>query len=514
MELARLSGAGSTARAVFCAISLLLFALALPARAQTETPTPTPKPTPGGDCCAPHGGPGCDNDTCQACVCGSDSFCCDIEWDGDCADSAESPDDCAGDCGCPTATPTMTPTPGGDCCAAHDGASCGDDACSACVCALDDFCCMVEWDKDCADSAASPDDCRDQCQCKGDCCDPQTGPGCQQADCAACVCGQEEQFCCSDVWDETCVERANDSECGDICACEGLPGDCCTGNDTPGCNETACEACVCDEEPFCCSDVWDGECAQRAANPDGCGQICGCTGQIQSCCFAHRGSGCNNDACQACVCNIEEFCCSDTSGFWDNVCVERAIEDCGDVCSCGPPPASDCCVEHALPGCLDDAACEGCVCTLDDQCCQQTGVWDLTCVSEASNATECTGQCLCQPRAVDDCCVAEVDGGCSNTTCQTCVCGMDDFCCSMVWDRDCVSIASDECLTSCACQRPCIGDCFGLGLVSVADLLTGVNIMLDHLPLASCPAFDYNGDDALSIDEIVAGVDALLNGCR
>src|SRR5690606_30341838 len=43
--------------------------------------TPSPTPTPGGDCCSPHAGTGCDIGDCQACVCGEDSACCNLVWD-------------------------------------------------------------------------------------------------------------------------------------------------------------------------------------------------------------------------------------------------------------------------------------------------------------------------------------------------------------------------------------------------------------------------------------------------
>src|SRR5262245_13988695 len=131
MQLARPSGTSGAVRTLAAAFIVILLAWAWPAHAQTPTPTP------GGDCCSAHAGPGCDVPACQECVCGIDSFCCSTEWDDDCVQSAENTDDCAANCPCPTATPTMLPTPGGDCCGAHDGPSCDDEACRTCVCDLD-----------------------------------------------------------------------------------------------------------------------------------------------------------------------------------------------------------------------------------------------------------------------------------------------------------------------------------------------------------------------------------------
>ncbi|MHC4429813.1 MAG: proprotein convertase P-domain-containing protein, partial [Planctomycetota bacterium] len=42
----------------------------------------------GSDCCIPNGTPGCDDPECEAIVCGMDPFCCDVAWDGICADEA------------------------------------------------------------------------------------------------------------------------------------------------------------------------------------------------------------------------------------------------------------------------------------------------------------------------------------------------------------------------------------------------------------------------------------------
>ena len=41
-----------------------------------------------GDCLEANGTPGCTNEECEATVCAIDPFCCDISWDGICADEA------------------------------------------------------------------------------------------------------------------------------------------------------------------------------------------------------------------------------------------------------------------------------------------------------------------------------------------------------------------------------------------------------------------------------------------
>lgn len=44
---------------------------------------------PESDCCINNGGLGCDNLECQNFICGIDSYCCEVEWDGICADEAQ-----------------------------------------------------------------------------------------------------------------------------------------------------------------------------------------------------------------------------------------------------------------------------------------------------------------------------------------------------------------------------------------------------------------------------------------
>ncbi len=49
---------------------------------------PLPKPEPPSDCCFPHDGMGCDDPKCVKLVCALDPFCCDVAWDGLCAQLA------------------------------------------------------------------------------------------------------------------------------------------------------------------------------------------------------------------------------------------------------------------------------------------------------------------------------------------------------------------------------------------------------------------------------------------
>jgi hypothetical protein len=49
--------------------------------------------------------------------------------------------------------------------------------------------------------------------------------------------------------------------------------------------------------------------------------------------------------------------------------------------------------------------------------------------------------------------------------------------------------------------------------VTVRELITMVNIGLGNAAVSTCTAGDANGDGEITVNEIVAGVSAALNGC-
>lgn len=112
-------------------------------------------PTPAlGACCDaanhPAGTPACEDPVCCATVCACDPFCCEMTWDRTCAEFGFQNSGCGalllcGDRCDPCGEPTT-----GDCCLAHGGRGCADQACCDAVCACDSFCCDVEWDVNCA----------------------------------------------------------------------------------------------------------------------------------------------------------------------------------------------------------------------------------------------------------------------------------------------------------------------------------------------------------------------------
>jgi hypothetical protein len=50
-------------------------------------------------------------------------------------------------------------------------------------------------------------------------------------------------------------------------------------------------------------------------------------------------------------------------------------------------------------------------------------------------------------------------------------------------------------------------------VVTVDEILTGVNIALGTVPLDQCPPLDGNNDGKVTVDEILAAVNNALSGC-
>jgi DNA-binding beta-propeller fold protein YncE len=124
--------------------------------------------------------------------------------------------------------------------------------------------------------------------------------------------------------------------------------------------------------------------------------------------------------------------------------------------------------------------------------------------------------CACRDGTVDP-----ETGECESVLPQGDRCGQDaecstDFCV----DGVCCQVASCPAEESCqrfsgVCAPPgnCVGDCNGNGEVAIGELVTGINIASDILPLEACPSFDASDDGLVTIDEIMTGVNDGLYGC-
>jgi hypothetical protein len=60
----------------------------------------------------------------------------------------------------------------------------------------------------------------------------------------------------------------------------------------------------------------------------------------------------------------------------------------------------------------------------------------------------------------------------------------------------------------------CAGDCGGDSHVSIAELISAVNVALGLAPVASCHAADTDGDGMVRVNELIAAVGRALRGCR
>jgi hypothetical protein len=98
-----------------------------------------------GNCLATGHGTGCENSACQTAICQTESFCCDTSWDGVCASDALST--CLGGNVC-TGQPAC-----GNCVATGHGTGCEFPDCQLAVCAADSFCCTDAWDQVCVEEA-------------------------------------------------------------------------------------------------------------------------------------------------------------------------------------------------------------------------------------------------------------------------------------------------------------------------------------------------------------------------
>jgi Cohesin domain len=59
----------------------------------------------------------------------------------------------------------------------------------------------------------------------------------------------------------------------------------------------------------------------------------------------------------------------------------------------------------------------------------------------------------------------------------------------------------------------CVGNCNADPVVSIDELVRGLNIALGVLPLDACGAFDANGDGRVTVDELVNAISNALYGC-
>ncbi|MBX7081990.1 MAG: hypothetical protein K1X88_22480 [Nannocystaceae bacterium] len=331
---------------------------------------------------------GCTLDTtgCISFMCGNNAIegaelCDGTDLGGvDCIGLGYDGGELACDVGCAAYDPSGC-TGTNNCCEAQvEGVTgCGDDACEAAVCGIDAYCCDNTWDGICVNEAYAlcPTTCITTC---GD--GLLTGAElCDGADLGG-------QDCVSQGFASGTLACSGTCDGFDTTACVPFPGPCCQASTVAGCQDQACQDAVCALDPFCCDDTWDGQCANEAATAPAClgfescpaatcgdgivsaGEVCdgadlgGATCQTlgypaptNNCCFANGGPGCEDGGCEATVCGVDGFCCSNT---WDSICAGEAADLCGSLCAntlgcdvdCDGFDASGC--SQALPACVEE----------------------------------------------------------------------------------------------------------------------------------------------------------------
>jgi hypothetical protein len=455
-----------------------------------------------GSCCLPNGTEGCAREDVQGCVCAMDPYCCNVQWDGLCAAEA---DEC-GSCD-------------GDCCDTNGNAGCEEESIEACVCAADPYCCNVNWDNLCVNEVESLDcgicvpadvcgdgicgdtetceTCPNDCgECAGSCCEANEDPGCNDLDCVDFICSIDP-YCCENSWDDICVDEAlqycpvcagtlpfcgddqcilgetcqtcpqdcgecpfcGDDVCGDDedCAtcpedCGSCSSDCCESHDGVECDDADCTATVCEMDPYCCNNSWDGICAQEA------GAVCLVCGGVEPSCgdgVCGAGESCANCPADCGVCPPE---CGDAECNGSETC-DSCPDDCGECCgndicdadfdeNCASCEADcglcedDCCVSNGSPEC-GNAQCTAVICDADAFCCETA--WDQLCANQAADLCPTCGGAL----PGGNCCAAQESGdnGCEVADCEDIVCEMDGYCCTNTWDLQCADEAAEFCIS-------------------------------------------------------------------
>lgn len=303
-----------------------------------------------------------------------------------------------------------------ECCAASGLSGCSDPVIDACVCAVDDFCCITAWDEICVAEIESAN--CGTC-CGNGTCDPAETCNDCPADCGPCgdPCGDGE---CSE--EETCASCPTD--CG---FCEG---DCCNDNGSIGCFDAVFTECVCPHDGYCCENNWDSLCAssvrgELAVTPEALTAITDCVdGWWLECTESAEGWHARFNPAGRISCDADAsptdatHCRSGLPCNEDSDCASGICHPSG-LCT----PAA--CADALVNGLETDWACGGPCgpCALGENCNEGTD-----CVSGACNHNVCVQPvCANQVRDLD-----ESDVDCGGPSCPGCPrgasCGTSEDC--------------------------------------------------------------------------------------
>ena len=491
----------------------------------------------GGDCCADNGSPGCDNQLGEDCVCSQDPYCCEVAWDGICADLYEN--GCGGSCVGPV-TEVCDDGLDND----NDGLiDCADVDCFGhpdCVGPGFEFNCANGLDDD-LDGAVDCDDfdCFFDPVCQTptpEICDDgfdNDGDGLTDCDDFDCffdpICQGPSPEICDDGADnegDGLIDCADD-DCTFEPSCDAGDGECCLSNGSPGCEDEVGEDCVCALDPFCCNVAWDAICADEYESA--CGGVC--TG-VEVCTNGLDDDGDNLADCDDPDCAADPTCqgptveTNCTNGLDDDGdgLVDCADFDCFFDPSCQVLPEFDCDnnIDDDFDGLID---CADSDCFFDPVC-NVPGV-ETNCANgvddDGDGAVDCDdGDCAADPNCnivpfevscddnidndadgLTDCddpdcaafpdCVFGAETDCDNgidddadglTDCNDSDCALDPNCAHGEFDCDdgadndgdgLVDCDDDDCSADIACVPA--GTCNPIGNIGCGDVITGSNYM-------------------------------------
>ena len=173
--------------------------------------------------------------------------------------------------------------------------------------------------------------------------------------------------------------------CCTLPALAQAPGPCNRVGPGAGCIDITCANDVCQFIPSCCEQVWDQQCVDMADQ-----RCSGCQVNLQDCRMPHELGGCGDSTCCGTVCAIDPYCCEVA---WDGACVIYASNCASPPpLPCGDPAAGNCKQVHGTASCNDATCCElVCGSAGTAYCCQQS--WDALCVQLAQSlcASDCVG---------------------------------------------------------------------------------------------------------------------------
>ena len=157
----------------------------------------------------------------------------------------------------------------GDCCSVQETPGCADPKVEKCVCEFDSFCCNVEWDALCVGEAIQF--CGAVCKEKQKELMPGKKKGDDKKDDGKKDDGKKWD---GKKWDGKKGDgKKDDGKKGDpYDPTECFSGNCCVPRNEPGCEVPEIEACVCENDPFCCGVYWDVLCVGDAITK--CGAKC------------------------------------------------------------------------------------------------------------------------------------------------------------------------------------------------------------------------------------------------